>query len=315
MCSAPGNDSHHNSSDTQQNAANNVASPSLVDEFGKPYGKSNDAEQPKGQAVKVLEQLRRPKNMNVLLTVIIAISTVAQTVNSCNNNQRTGLQTERLIDSANRVDYAADSFSRSASGINQGVSNAVSRLQAEANATDLARQTSERDSREALQTTISDFRLDQRPWVGVETVTAEPDPNTLAVTGGIVTFENGGKSPATRVSPHLMALLGRAPGLADSLNKYPTNPRCNWSSTPTGDRLALPGVPFTEKASLGNDYRGHVSEIYKGTTGLYLVGCVDYYDPLFRSNRRTYVTEVFQPDTDKALGGKFRVTNTGNGGN
>ena len=200
MRDAPSNDPHHNSQSAQQQTSKDVSNSLLVDEFGNPYGKENHSQKPRSVVLKFFKNLGRPKGVNIFLTAIIAVSTVVQTCNSRSNNRSSGLQAERLIDAANRVDDAAGSFSHSASGINQGVSDAVNRLQAQAHVTELARETSAAQNELTLRNTIESSRLDQRAWVAAEAITALPNTFVAGQTAFLeILFRNTGRTPAKNV--------------------------------------------------------------------------------------------------------------------
>jgi hypothetical protein len=74
------------------------------------------------------------RHIELLLTIAIATFACFQLIITCSNNKSTSAQSQRLLDTANRMDDAADSFSSSASHINQGVSDAVGDLKLQAGA-------------------------------------------------------------------------------------------------------------------------------------------------------------------------------------
>ncbi len=172
----------------------------IVDEFGKPFTKSGNALNQQRSTVRDLSRrLRKSGNLNFWLTAIIAASTVAQTVNSCNNNAITAQQTDQLISASRYGAYAANingqaarDFASSAAQINRGVGDAVTKLQMQANATEEARESSEENSRTALQATIDNFRQEQRPWLGIAIF---PDKNS-GLPSVTIQVHNTGKTPA-----------------------------------------------------------------------------------------------------------------------
>jgi len=74
------------------------------------------------------------RHIELLLTIAIATFSCFQLLITCSNNASSSRQSERLLQSANRIDDAADSFSGSASKINGGVADAVAKLQSQADA-------------------------------------------------------------------------------------------------------------------------------------------------------------------------------------
>jgi lysyl-tRNA synthetase class I len=103
-------------------------------------------------------------------------------------------QTQRLIEAAKRNAAAAEHFSDSAKLINGGVGDAVKKLEAQAEAIEAARQSSQEASNKALQASIDNFHADQRAWLG-----ASDNTYNLAESGPIsssVSVLNTGKSPA-----------------------------------------------------------------------------------------------------------------------
>jgi hypothetical protein len=140
--------------------------------YGQKETKSND---PSEQADEEIDRLAErfvgwlnSKNtgphewMVALATVVLMFVGCVQLVVSCSNSA----QTSQLIDAANRNASAADSFSTSSSKINQGISDAVTKLNLQADslsnsvtqATRLADAT-EKSNRNVLEA--------DRPWMGI----------------------------------------------------------------------------------------------------------------------------------------------------
>ena len=168
---------HQEPKQAHQEGIDDAPGTALVDQFGESYSKGRDVKALKKRPRKLLKKLRKAKNLNIWLTAIIAVSTVFQTVGSRKNNASTGVQVDRLIDAANRIDRAADRFSLSSSDISRGVSDAVFRLRDQADVAERTRQTFESNSQKALQTTIDVSPQDQRAWVGISLFTMDPTPD------------------------------------------------------------------------------------------------------------------------------------------
>lgn len=169
-------------------------------------------------------QLLREKpdrHIELILAFAIAFLALAQLISSCHSSSSAGHQTQQLITAAGISAQAARdnvlasrNFAESARGINQGVEDAVSKLRAEANATETARETSDDNSRTALQATINNFHQEQRPWISlrglnckecsffIEPITQllTPRPETLSLPNGLTSeLVNSGRTPALHV--------------------------------------------------------------------------------------------------------------------
>ena len=129
-------------------------------------------------------------------------------------------QTDELISAAKISAYAARQnaqaardFASSAAQINRGVSDAVTKLQMQASATEEARQSSEKNSRAALQAAIDNFQQEQRPWIGLQNFTCsncklerieprqllQPPSETFSIGQLSGLIANTGKTPAVQV--------------------------------------------------------------------------------------------------------------------
>lgn len=89
--------------------------------------KKGDGEQSDTEK-ELLDRVKKGERWMIFLTGLIFLTAVFQAYETWSNNGSSGKQVDRIIDAANRIDNAADSFSRSASGINSGVSDAVRKL-------------------------------------------------------------------------------------------------------------------------------------------------------------------------------------------
>ncbi len=151
-----------------------------------------------------LHAIRAGERIALIIAGIVALATIAQLIITILNNKGTSDQTDKLIRAAQMSAHSADhnatsafSFAQSADGINNGIADAVKKLDAQAKALDASRTASERESRRALRTSIDIARQDQRAWVG---------PNAISVVLGLgqkLVFKtrigNSGKSIARHV--------------------------------------------------------------------------------------------------------------------
>jgi hypothetical protein len=105
------------------------------------------------------------RHIELLLTIAIATFALFQLLITCSNNASTSQQTQRLLDSANRINDAADSFSKSSADIGRGMSDAVGKLNLQAQKLDASVQQASRlagDTEKANQNVIDA----DRPWMG-----------------------------------------------------------------------------------------------------------------------------------------------------
>jgi hypothetical protein len=106
----------------------------------------------------------------VIFTGVLTFVGVGQVILARQNSRSSSEQVGKIIDAADRIEDAADSFAGSSAHINKGMGDAVQELQAQADRMDAARKSSERASKQALRILIDNARTDQRAWIGVEDV-------------------------------------------------------------------------------------------------------------------------------------------------
>lgn len=113
-----------------------TASPALeLNQQGKAKAEGNHpAHRMKHTKSRILDRVKTGERWMILLTGVVALSAVFQTVQSCNNNASTSKQVDRLICAADQIQQAANNFSESAKGINSGVDRAVAKLDLQAGA-------------------------------------------------------------------------------------------------------------------------------------------------------------------------------------
>jgi hypothetical protein len=148
------------------------------------------------------ERIRIDKVIELALASAIACFALLQWLTTIQNNESNLEQTSQLISAANINAFAskqnalaAGNFANSAQHINQGINDAVDKLQAQANATEAARLSSEAESTAALNATIENFQQEQRAWVALDT----------REVGGVfphqvfAILKNTGRTPARKV--------------------------------------------------------------------------------------------------------------------
>jgi len=155
-----------------------------------------------------------------VIELIFAAAIVSFAFLGWRNAQSTTTQTDQLIQAAKIQAYAAQhnaqaasDFSTSARSINDGIGNAVQRLQAQANATEAARESSVQQSNAALQATIDNFHQEQRAWIGLSGFAVIADQKTMGISTdeginhmntAIANLLNTGHTPAR----HVLVLAG-----------------------------------------------------------------------------------------------------------
>jgi hypothetical protein len=140
------------------------------------------------------------RHIELFFTFGIVFFAALQLCITYHGSKSNGEQIDKIIAAADRISNAADSFSGSAAHINDGVSQAVTKLESQAATIEKARIGSNKQSADSLQATINDFHEDQRPWVGLDDVICDIcdggpnpalDPKThIPIKNGIPTSEH-----------------------------------------------------------------------------------------------------------------------------
>ena len=139
----------------------------------------------------------------VVFTGVLTIVAIQQYLASSNSSRTSSEQITKIINAADRIEDAADSFSGSAAHINEGVGEAVATLQNQASELDQSRRSSELQSAKSLKTAIQSGRSDLRPYI--VTPVEKPDGYTVycdAMYGGICAkfeYRNAGRTPAVAI--------------------------------------------------------------------------------------------------------------------
>lgn len=206
-----------------------------------------------------------------------------------------------MLESANRVDKAAESFSRSASGINGGIWDAVAKLQSQTEKMDAARESSERTSARALQATIDNFHSEQRAWVGIDESGAIDwrkcdTTNPTATCTLTLLIRNTGRTPALAVKRaigfELSTTLDKQPRL-DSLRLIEDKLR----NSDNGRSLAPQGTLNLEITDGDAYVSSHWPKVVSRVDYLYLFGRIDYSDIFGGSHSSVFCLYVKEPAT------------------
>jgi uncharacterized repeat protein (TIGR01451 family) len=262
----------------------------IMDSEGHQYPDPPATSQNKREWVKnYLKQLaveKPDRHIELALTLAISFFAAAQLIVSCSNNASTSRQSERMLQSANRIDDAADSFSRSANGINQRMSDAVTQLTTQAAAMDKSRVSSENQSTKALQAAIDNSHRDERAWVGISRIQTDP---TVVQAGKtfvyLLDLSNTGRTPAKNVHGFMLTdpqLPGHLPDFSYSTDApFKAGTILPSTSISTvmklGIRNPMGGAELTPKA---------IERFAAGDIDLFVHGIV-YYEDIFHAQHWT----------------------------
>jgi hypothetical protein len=145
------------------------------------------------------------------LTAALVIFGACQIVVTYINNSSASKQVDKIIvaangikDAASQIQQAAYNFSGAAVGINNAGWNAFGQLKLQEQQMEAARTSSDTEARRSLDTTIENFREEQRAWVGVCGMQVEQleKGKPLKI---LFRFCNSGKTPAYKVSERVAA--------------------------------------------------------------------------------------------------------------
>lgn len=260
----------------------------IVDQQGRPYSQKNNAHQPIERIKRLFRRVPHGERWMIALTAIVAFTTISQAVQSCNNNRSTSNQVDRLITAADRIDNAADSFSASARSINDGVNNAVRKLNLQANETTRLATAAEAANSNALE--------GDRPWFhGLISVTGFEVGKQAQVN---VTFINEGRRPAT-------VILAR-----QNVRRYevfPEKPFYVDSGAHHGEFVVpTTGIGSSQWLSRGSLTDTDIATITTSTSAVYIYGEILYRDTRTGETHFSHVCDVYAPP---------RLSNPGGWGN
>ena len=243
------------------------------------------------------------RHIELILAFAIAFFAAAQWITSCNNNASTSTQVNSLIVSADRIDDAADSFSRSASGINGGVTDAVNKLNLQAGALN---QSVAQASRLAAATEVPNAHaLDfDRPWIGV-TLTPQdfPDGKPPTIAMDVI---NSGRRPAKIT----LTVAG-----ADAMDKFPTRPPPynirdprivkSPSTTLLVPNLHSETVLYVSPTAVDKD---HLSAYDSGSLTFFAYANIEYEDVVTHKKHWTHACIRYFPNSIEAKPGFYQCS-------
>lgn len=241
--------------------------------------------------------------VELILAGAITLFAAAQWITSCANNSSTSQQANRLLQSADRIDDAADSFSTSSSKINSGVADAVTKLDEQTKKMDAARTSSEADSAKSLQETIDSAHLDERAWIGEcgEGVESFEKGKPIRI---FIKLCNSGRTPAYRVQESLMWAVSPipvdAPGDANWEQLYytPGNavpPQGSFMLHAGGNAVGTLRTPQEDQGSILLNAK--YDDILAGTTILYFYGRIAYSDTFGKVHHTELCIVLANPET------------------
>ena|SRR5882724_4365242 len=148
----------------------------------------------------------------------------------------------------------------------------------------------------------------ERPWVGPTKREFYYSHNRMV--GMDWHFQNGGRTPATRVRSDIEFRIGPIPEKLTQENR-PKIQRCEDGelSDALGSFVAIPNVDSSYPIAPGPQVIAALDDVYSNKVGLYLTGCVDYSDSSKINWYRTNVLETFHPTPQ---GGELAIAMFGN---
>ena len=218
---------------------------------------------------------------------------LSQIAISCSSSH----QADQLITAANQIQISADSFSKSAGGINAGVSTAVGKLNDQA--TQLGKNVTQ-TGRLATDTEKANDNVVEadRPWMGgsfaISSFASGQKPTWT------ISFTNSGKRPArvTLMVTRAMPLAGKFPDDPERLYFFDTTPSTNF---------VVPGQVVSAIESSATTISPEDWKLY-ATPGItfYIFSKIEYTDPRTNKQYWTHYCLRFVPrmnaSTD-AMGG------------
>jgi len=243
------------------------------------------------------------RHVELLLAAAIAAFACIQLAITILNNRSTSQQTSQLLVAADRVDDAAESFSRSASGINGGVSDAVNNLNLQAGALDksVAQATRLAAATEVANAHALDF---DRPWIGVS-LTPQDFPNGKPPTIAMEVI-NSGRRPAKIT----LTVAG-----ADAMDKFPTgqppynisDPRIVKSPSTT---LLVPNLHSETVLNVSTTAvdKDHLSAYDSGTLTFFAYADIEYEDVVTHKKHWTHACIRYLPASMETKAGFYQCS-------
>jgi hypothetical protein len=272
------------------NSSNGTEDRALQDQHGKPYTHANRAYQKfKKTKDALLDHVPRRDRLMIVLTGMIAVSTVAQYMLARSNNETSGKQVDKLLIAANRVGTAAESFSESASGINTGISDAVIKLNTQADKLAENAKQSSRLATDSEQANTNALEAD-RPWMGgtisVSNFSAGQKPSLS------YGFNNSGKRPAKILKAHAIGL---------PLAVFPLHPNTSFPYGHGSTGFSVPGTGINSTDNMPEVTTSQMSLINSGGLVYFAFAEIEYIDLRVPSNiHLTRICVQYMPRTKTA---------------
>jgi hypothetical protein len=152
----------------------------------------------------ILDRIKAGERWMIFFTAVVALTTVAQVIQSGCNNKSTSKQVDRIIGAADTqasaaqdISEAEENFSDSASWIEQHLDDAANAIQDSVD-------TADRNTRTTIHNSEKAFKEGQRAWVGVQDAIPRGSFDEKTSWGVTVIFANSGRTPAREVETSAM---------------------------------------------------------------------------------------------------------------
>jgi hypothetical protein len=195
---------------------------------------------------------------------------------------------KQIAAAADRNATAAETFAIAAQGISGGITEAVEKLDRQARDIELARQSSEKSSKDALDTSIRASRNDQRAWVGYWSSDFRPGLVVGQPLKINLELRNSGKTPALDVQASTYTAQG-----TPNIEVHP-----NFSNETSGDDIDSKGViqpngtlfiPINYPIEITQPL---INKVKTGIFTIYIISKITYLDVFQRPHYTTYCVEM-----------------------
>ena len=230
-------------------------------------GKENLANKPEA------ETGRRPSEwFMIFLTFLIALATIVNIWVFYKESEDAGTQTMKLANKAAEI----------VGTMNTALSNNQEAIRKAFEANRLSLESSQQQSKVALDASIKIARTDQKAWVGVKTARVNFDNDGPEVE---FVFTNGGKTPAIDLHFVFLAYFG----------PLGTNPPFNEAENDAKGRIVIvPNVDTAAKARPSVIPKADIDGIKAGIISFFAYGTVWYKD-IFEGRRKTTFCGIYNP--------------------
>lgn len=279
-----------------------------VDQTAQSGQKTGEADKPKQPSQQdILDRIRAGELWMIIFTAVVALTTVAQFVQSGCNNRSTSKQVDKIIASTNTQANAADEISGAAGDFTDNAYWMQEQMKDAADAIQDSVDTADRNMKTTIKNAQDAFRDEQRAWVGVQGTTlgegfTETEPWRITVV-----FFNSGRTPARNVQTSIMFITspipisGPSPDQVEQLTFRPAQ-----SIAPQGYYRQAIGGEFVAEASSETERQGtktlisQYNFIKNKQLFLYYFGILKY-DDIFGNRRTTqFCIGLTKPDTKEA---------------